>query len=155
MPVPQYAVLIDWDEDGDFDEVSEMLTRDVINIEWALGLDDPADSVAAPSWAVLMLRNPAGRYTPDNPYSPLAGALTPRKKVCITSTYGGETRAHFTGWTESYRPLRDGTVLIRCSGVEALLARAEVFLPLGLNQRADDVIGAALEQVSYPPAISG
>ncbi len=155
MPTAGYAVQIDWDEDGDFDDPAETLSRDVIAAEWALGLARAADSVAAPSWAALTLRDPARRYTPENPDSPLYGSLTPRKKVRITSTHGGLTRVHFTGWTESFTPNADRTTRLRCAGVEALLERAEVFLPLGLNQRADQVIAAVLAQVAYPPALSG
>ena len=156
MPGIIYSVQIDWDDDGSFDGPGEALDRDVIAVEWALGLDDPADVAAAESWAMITLRDPAGHYMPENTSSPLYGSLVPRKKVRITSTYGGVTRTHFTGWTESFTPHPDRrTVAIRCTGVEALLRRAEVFLPTATDQTADAVIAAALDQVAYPPAISG
>ncbi len=155
MPVARYHIQIDWDDDGDFLTPEESLNRDVIAAEWQLGLANGRDHIAAPSWAALTLRNRARRYTPDNAAGPLYGSLVPRKKARITSEFGGTTRTHFTGWTDAITPGRDGTVIIRCSGVEALLQRAEVFPPLGINQTADEVIGAVLAQVDYPPAIAG
>lgn len=155
MPTARYAIQIDWDDDGDFDELSEDLSRDVIAAAWRLGLEDPAAPVAAPSWAEVTLRDSARCYTPENVSSPHYGDLVPRKKARLTSTCGGETRVHFTGWTESFTPRPDRTTVVRFSGVEDLLHRAEVFLPLGIDQRADEIIAAVLAQVAYPPALSG
>ena len=36
-------VLMDWNQDGDTTDLNERLNRRVIALEWALGLDDPAD----------------------------------------------------------------------------------------------------------------
>jgi hypothetical protein len=154
MPTARYTIQIDWQADGDTD-AADVLDRDVIRAEWSLGLTNPADVQAAPSQAVIVLRDPARRYDPAYASGPLYGLLTPRKLLTIRSTYDGVTRVHFTGWTESITPHADRTVTIRASGVEALLQRSEVFLPLGINQTADAVIAAALAQVAYPPAISG
>ncbi|GAB4573134.1 MAG: hypothetical protein Kow0077_14580 [Anaerolineae bacterium] len=150
-----YHVQVDWDDDGDFDRPEETLDRDVIALEWALGLDDPGATLAAASWARITLRNPLGRYLPESASSPLAGAIVPRKRMRITSTYDGVTRTHFTGWLEQITPGRDLTVTLVCGGLEGLLQRAEVFLPLLVDVTADAVIGAALAQVDYPPALLG
>ncbi len=150
-----YHIRVDWDDDGDFDRPDETLDRDVIGAEWALGLDAPEGCLAAPSRAAITLRDPGGRYRPENAAGPLYGALVPRKKVAISSVAGGVTRAHFTGWIESLAPGRDRTAVIACSGVEDLLRRAEVFLPPAVDRSADWLIAAALAQVDYPPALLG
>lgn len=147
----RYHVSIDWDDDGTFDAPEETLDRDVIGLAWALGLADPADCLAAPSWATVTLRDPTGRYNPDHSISPLAGALVPRKRVRITAG----TCALFTGWIESITPGHDRTVTLHCAGLETLLQRAEVFPPLLTNAPADAVIAGVLAEVDYPPALLG
>lgn len=155
MTPARYTVQVDWDADGDFDQPTERLDADVIEARWTLGLAASGDAVAAPSTAAITLRDTARRYRPDDTHSPLAGSLVPRRKVRLTSTCGGTTRPHFTGWLERIEPRPDLTTVLHCAGVEALLARAEVFLPLAVNQTADSVLAAVLAQVAYPPAISG
>ncbi len=151
----RYHIRVDWDDDGDFDRPEETLDRDVIGAEWALGLDGPNDCLAAPSRATITLRDPGGRYRPENAAGLLHGALAPRRKVAISSVAGGVTRTHFTGWIESIAPGRDRTAVIVCTGVEDLLRRAEVFLPPATDCTADWLIAAALTQVDYPPALLG
>lgn len=155
MPNARYTLQIDWDDDGDFDQPEEDLGRAVIAARWALGLDDPDAAVATPSWTEAILRDGAGRYAPENSDGPLYGLLTPQRKARLTATFDGATRTLFTGWTESFAPRPDGTTVLRLGGVEALLRRAEVFLPPETDQTADLVIDAALRQVAYPPALSG
>ncbi|MBN2469814.1 MAG: hypothetical protein JXN59_03730, partial [Anaerolineae bacterium] len=123
----RYRVCIDWDDDGDFDAPEESLDREVIALEWALGLDDPAACLAAPAWAEITLYDPAGRFLPARAAGPLAGALVPRKRVRIIRETGGDAVAHFTGWIAAIIPHRDRTVTLRCDGLEALLQQAEVF----------------------------
>ncbi len=151
----KYHIRVDWDDDGDFDRPDETLDGDVISAEWALGLDAPDDCLAAPSQATITVRDPGGRYRPEDAAGPLYGALVPRKKVVISSVAGGVTRVHFTGWIESITPGRDRTAVIACSGVEDLLRRAEVFLPPATDCTADGLIAAALAQVDHPPALIG
>ncbi len=151
----RYHIQVDWDEDGDFDRPEETLDSDAIGASWALGLDETSASVAAPSFAEVVLRDPAGRYAPENPSGPLAGSLLPRRKLVISAEQAGETRPLFTGWIESITPRPGRTAVLRCAGVEVLLQRAEVSLPPGVDQTADGVIAAALAQVAYPPAIGG
>ncbi len=151
----RYRVEVDWNSDGVFDAPGESLTRDVLRVEWALGLEEPEACMAAPSWAVVTLRDPARHYAPERAAGPLYGQLEPRRKVRISGEHGGETRVYFTGWVEEIAPGPGRTAVLRCGGVEALLARAEVFLPLLTAGRADTVAAAILARVAYPPAISG
>ncbi|MFC1961380.1 hypothetical protein ACFLYO_11810 [Chloroflexota bacterium] len=155
MATAQYHVGVDWQQDGSFAEADDSLDRHVIQVEWALGLNDPAAAVAAPSWAVITLRDRGQDFVPDNADSPYYGSLTPHKAVRITSEHDGTTRTHFTGWIESCTPQADGTTVLRCSGVETLLQRAEIFAPLGVDQTGDQIIAAILAQVAYPPALNG
>ena len=155
MTQAHYHVLVDWDVDGDFDAPEEMLDADVIGAQWALGLAAPDDPVAAPAWAEIVLRDPAGRYAPENAAGPLYEKLVPRTLLRLTSTLDGVTRVHFTGWIEAIAPQPGRTARLTCAGLAALLQRAEVFLPPGVDQTADGVIAAALAQVAYPPAING
>ncbi len=155
MTQTRYHIQVDWDEDGDFDQPEETLDADVIGARWALGLAAPDDPVAAPAWAEVLLRDPAGSYAPESGAGPLAGSLVPRRKAAIGVTCAGETRPLFTGWIEAISPRPGRVALLRCAGLEALLQRAEVFLPPGVDQTADGVIAAALAQVAYPPAIGG
>ncbi len=151
----RYHVCIDWDDDGSFDAPEETLDRDVIALEWALGLDNPAACLAAPATAAIALRDPTGRYQPDRADGPLSGALVPRKRVRITREADGRTVTHFTGWLAAITPGRDRTARFHCDGVEALLQRAEVFPPLLVNAPADAIIAAILAGVDYPPALLG
>ena len=127
MALAHYHVGVDWNQDGDYTDLDEQLDRRVIAVEWALGLDDPSHVVAAPSWATITLRDRAGDLVPDNSGGSFYGDLTPHKAMRITSKTGGTTTTHFTGWIESITPEADNTTVIRCTGVETLLQRAEVF----------------------------
>ncbi|NWF69036.1 MAG: hypothetical protein HXY40_08115 [Chloroflexi bacterium] len=143
-----YTVAVDFNDDGDFVDLGEALSADVVALKWRLGLAAPYDSVAALSWAQISLYNVSQRYAPE-----AAGALAllPGRRLQISSYDGSATRVQFTGFIERVEPssgtLGPRTALIYAVGAEKQLAQSVVRLAPQVGVSADTVIGALLDAV--------
>lgn len=145
-----YAVAVDWDDDGSFDDPDEDLTADVLALSWRLGLAAPFDAVAAPSWAQITVRNAGRDYSPER-----AAHLLPGKGVRIQCTAGGMTRTHFTGFIERVEPLPGDwgarIAALHAAGPELQLERCQARLPPQPNARAGAIIAALLDAAPVRP----
>lgn len=90
--MPTYHVLLDWDDDGDFDASDEDISADVLALTWRLGMTVPHQHVAPPGFARVTLRSRDRRYSPEAGIPP----LTPGKRIRIQSD-DGTIHTHFTG----------------------------------------------------------
>jgi hypothetical protein len=153
MSPPSYTVALDLNDDGDFVDSGEVLSADVIKLEWQLGLTKPFDSLAAPIHAGVTLRNVSRTYSPEYTSNP----LKPGKPIRIQSNDGTTTRTHFTGFIDSIEP-STGTqgeriVVIHARGTERELAQNQVRLAPQINVRADLVIQAIFDAVRLRYAV--
>jgi hypothetical protein len=103
MDVAQYRIQIDWQNDGAFDSDADDVTASVMSCVFSSGstsgrpTPDPAGS------CTLRLDNSDGRYTRQNPDSPLAGLLNPgvRLRVSMLDPDGETWRVRWTGRVQS------------------------------------------------------
>jgi hypothetical protein len=152
MSPPTYTVAIDLNDDGDFTDAGEGISADVLKLEWRLGLAQPFDSVAAPGYARITLRNVTRAYSPE--YT--AASLRPGKPLRIQSNDGVTTRTHFTGYIDHIEAAGgtqgERTAVIAARTLEHDLAQSHVRLAPQVNVRADQVIQAILDAVRlrYP-----
>src|SRR5215510_1107271 len=118
MTAATYTVAIDFNDDGDFVDAGEVITSDVLKLEWRLGLAKPFDSLAAPIHARIVVRNITRSYSPE--YS--ANPLKPGKSIRIQSNDGTTTRTHFTGFIDHIEPTSgtqgERTAIIHARGLE-------------------------------------
>ncbi|MFT2016288.1 hypothetical protein ACMA1D_10660 [Streptomyces sp. 796.1] len=107
-----YTFSIDWDDDGDFGDAGENVSARVLGLRQAVGFRSGRDearalSAVAPGETSFELDNESGDYSPDNPGSPLAGRLTPGKRVLVQATHQGVTRDLFQGYVDDFELLPD------------------------------------------------
>jgi hypothetical protein len=142
-----YTVAIDYDDDGDFTDMGEDISADVLHLRWRLGMAQPYDSVAAPISAHITVRSPSRAYSPEFTSSD----LSPGKPIRIQSDDGVTTRTHFTGFISHVEPLPgtqgERTAVIHARGPEHELSHNKVRLAPQVNVRADQVIQAVLDAV--------
>jgi hypothetical protein len=153
MSAPTYTVAIDWNDDGDFVDSGEVISVDVLQLEWRLGLAKPFDSLAAPIYARITLRNVSQAYSPE--YS--ANPLQPGKPIRIQSDDGTTTRTHFTGFIDHIEPSTgtqgERTAVIHARGPEGELAQNHVRLAPQINVRSDQVIQAIFDALRLRYAV--
>lgn len=147
-----FTLLIDWDNDGNFngpyDDVSAFLQR----VEISIGIREPAALTASPGTCTLTLDNADGRFSPGNAASPLAGKLVQGRPLQVLYTSpsptGGDLTVYlFSGFTGEFRAAggahpRRVTLIGR--DWLAQLANRPIRLPLLENVTSGDVIRAVL-----------
>ncbi len=150
-------IYVDWDADGDFDELYEDITDTVKTAGWTIGCVKPYQIIAQETRLDLGLNNQDMRFTPENGSSPYFGELLPQRKVKIEVTYESVVYPLYLGWIEKIRPSTgdNRTATISCVGAKQYLEQQTVRLVLQENQRSDQIIQAILEDMQLPPALSG
>jgi len=136
----QYSITID--HDGSFEQE---IRSEVLALEWRLGMAGVHDSMAAPSWARITLRNPHGQFSPER--QPLAiGA-----RLRIESIDKGRVQRHFTGiisWVEPEAGTQGKKrATIHLQDILPWLESSQARLPPQVDVRADEVIAALLDSV--------
>lgn len=144
-----YIITVDSDDDG----LGEVITPTVLEVSWRLGMEAAYDSVAAPSWARVVVRNRDGAYSE-------AGPLRPGQRLSIASDDGATVRVHFTGVIRAIEPSAGEygprTATIWAAGAEAVLAASRVRQAWGGPSRADDIINRILDAVPFRrPILTG
>lgn len=147
-----YTVAVDLNDDGDFSDLGEAISADVLALRWRLGMARPYDTVAAPIEARITVRNRAGAYSPERS----ANNLAPGKPLRIQSDDGATTRTHFSGFISHIEPLPGDqgrrTAILHAHGPERQLQQP-LRLPPQINVTADAVIAAALDAVPLRRAV--
>jgi len=147
-----YTVAINFNDNGisnvgDFTDSGENITADVLALHWRLGMSAPHDSVAAPIFAAITVRNVSRDYSPEYTADPLLRG----KPIIIQSFDGTTTRTHFTGYITTIEPQTgdqgERIAVIHAGSIEHDLSYGLVRLPLQIDTRADSVITAILNAV--------
>jgi hypothetical protein len=144
MSAIDYAIAIDWDDDGVFGPEDD-ISPDVLQLEWRLGMAAPGESVAPPGQAAITVRSRSRIYSPEASSQPLA----PGRPLRISSRHGQQMRVHFTGFITQIEPIpgADGPrrAVIHAATVDAAFEQAIARLPPLTNARADAIIAALFD----------
>jgi len=144
MPPATYTISIDDNDNANFADTGENRASDVLKIDWRLGMTKPYDTIAAPTFARITLRNTTRAYSSE--YT--GDDLKPGKPIRIQSNDGITTRTHFTGFIDHIEPLAgnqgERLAVIHAIGTEAVLGQQRIRLPPQVNITADTVIAAVL-----------
>jgi len=139
-----YTIAIDTNNDGDFSDSGEPISSNVLRLRWRLGMAQPFDSMAQPTWAEITLRNNGGAFSPER------SGMVPGQRIRIQSDDGTTVRTHFTGFISRIDPSTgdqgERTAVITAVGAEERLSVNVVRLKPLENVRADEAIGAVLDQ---------
>ena len=117
MVSANYRLLVDWNNDGDFEDAYDDVSGDSLRINFVRGRDYASqltgNSIAGKLNAVLT--NQTGKYSPNNAASPLSGTIVPGRNVQLqiaaSSTFpysfpfdfSTEAKPLWTGYLESIR----------------------------------------------------
>jgi hypothetical protein len=153
----QFKLYADWNRDGDYSDSTEDLTAYCMMITWRLGMGRPWQEMADETTLQAQLANPAGRFNPENPASPLFGLMTPRVKVKLL----GDGAVLWRGWVDFISAdwklggasHGETPVMLYATGYKKLLEEARPALPIYQNKRGDEIIADLLLRVSLPPAV--
>ncbi len=150
-------ILVDWDNDGDYDDANEDITDYVRSARWQVGFRKPFMSVADETDAEFELVNIDRRFSPENSASPLYGQMLPHRRVQVLNVTAEPSVVMYTGWIELIQPAPGErgkqTAMMSAIGAKRFLQDATLSLPLQLNARADEMIDKILSQVQMPPAL--
>jgi hypothetical protein len=150
MPIT-YSIAIDRNDDGDFTDLSEVISADVLSVQWRLGLQQRYDAVAAPAVAEITVRNLVGAYSPER------NALLPAKRLRIQSNDGTTTRTHFIGAVERVEPVAgeysSRTSRIIAYGREVEVAANRVRVQPMVDVTADTVLDALFDRLKLRYAV--
>jgi len=146
-----YALYVDWNDDGDFDDAGEDISADWIRIAITSGYSSPFARYPTVGRMTVLLKNAAKTYSP-----PETATARPRLPVKLTMAYGGTTKTIFTGWIQTLRP-DYGSRLARRAVMECvdaiwLLDQFDGEIALMTNTYADDIITRVVDAVYTPPA---
>lgn len=144
QPTYTYLVRYDRDDDGNF---RGDLSTDLLDLKIENGMRNPYDTVGQVSTAQMIVRNPDGRYSPEEATSTLQPGLT----VSITCVTDGATYQLFEGSIASIEP-HPGTVgerraLITAECPMRALVETRVRLNARTDVRAGEIVSAVLDQV--------
>ena len=164
MPQAALAILVDWNNDGDFTDSDDDITGDVLSVTWKRGRDYASQlsgrSRAGKLTAVLV--NTDGKYSPSNTDSDLSGNLLPGRTVKVTAGSGSfpylfpmsfSTRPHFVGKLERIVPSPSSRAVKTCKliafGSLGYLNAFRPALATQTNRRTDQAVGDILDDVGW------
>ncbi len=81
--VPDYYVLVDWNNDGDFTDTYDDISADVTSIRYSRGKSDELGKAEVGN-LTLTLNNASGKYTPSYSAGVLYGSLLPKRPIKVT-----------------------------------------------------------------------
>lgn len=150
MVYATYALLVDWNNDGDYGDAGETVSSDLISSYVRRGFANPLARVARVGEATLALDNTDQSYSPES----VANVL-PRRPVRLRMTYDGTTETIYQGYLDSIdpshavaRPIK--TVTFGCVDDMDSLDRYEGEIAIQTNTRADDIITSVVAAVYTP-----
>ena len=148
-----FQFLIDWNNDGDFDDSNEDISAYVMDANWSIGFDEPYQHVAGETRLNLRLRNEDKRFSPEYSSSPMAGSILPQRQIQVQYVDGGTT-VLYNGYIQHINPTagtaRDQTVHISANGIKQFLERQEYYSPFWENVTADEVINDIVSNIQLP-----
>ena len=158
---PSYDIRIDWNGDGDFNDVGDDVSARVLDRGTQLtaqyGRDQArAFAPVAGGRGGFELNNSSRDYSPENTASPLAGLVGPGRDVRITATYGGVTYGLMRGLLDGYQVLpgrEQQSVQITMVDGLAKLKRTRLSTPLYPALRTGQAVGLLLDAVGWPAGL--
>ena len=150
----RYELYVDWNNDGDFSDANEDITDDVLEITCKRGRDFASQLTgkAVAGTMEVSLRNDAGKYSPFNASSALAGSLLPNRKIQLKTSLPTATTI-WTGYIEQIQPeVQKGaytTAKIHALGIFKKFATTDVSVPKQTSIRTGAAIGAVLDAASW------
>ncbi|HRF99433.1 MAG TPA: hypothetical protein PLZ51_29670 [Aggregatilineales bacterium] len=152
-----FKYFLDVGDDNAFGEEDE-ITADVISAEWRIGLRNSQVRLADENMATLVMNNTTGKYTPENPASPLYGKLHPRKRLRIMH----DDLPLWTGWlmmpqvAYNASGVASGMTTATLIGVagKQLLEQSPARLPLYTTVTAETVLTDIFTNYLLPPTIA-
>ena len=114
-----YAVEVDTDLDGTFDNALDDVTNYLWGASWSVGMDEPYQEVANPTVLELELDNSSGRFDVERSGAAFEGSLTPGMLVRVKMTVGMDTSQLWVGRVAVLEPLAGpklerAAVRVRC-----------------------------------------
>ena len=165
MASTSYALLVDWNGDGDFADTGEVITGRVLNVTTERGRQSGNDltSKSAAGKLTAIINNESGDYSPFNASSGLYGNLLPGRLVRLVIGNGTSFSYTFpfdftdtgiwSGYLESITPAVSvnsiNTVKLTAVGALGLIAKKEVQLATQTNKRTDELVDAILTSAGW------
>ncbi|GAB5492578.1 MAG: hypothetical protein Phog2KO_27930 [Phototrophicaceae bacterium] len=142
-----YSIAIDYNDNGNFTDLSDNISTDILKAEWHLGLAEPYTHVSDISSARITVRNKTGLFSPEITQNLMS------KRLRIQSDDGTKIRTHFIGSIKEVRP-QTGTHGTNISEIIVLgreydLTQHRVRLLHQTNFRADTTINMILNQIDW------
>jgi hypothetical protein len=162
-----YAVLVDWDNDGNFTDSNDDITGDVLSLSWSRGRDYASAlqgrSVAGKLTATLI--NTGGKYSPSNTSSALTGQILPGRSIKLQAGSGSFDYTFPVAFNDGVRwqgkldrikpaPASKGrkTATLTAFGTLGFLNQFETQLASQTNRRTDQAVGDILDDVGWTDA---
>lgn len=156
-----YEILVDWNNDGDYTDVGEEVTKRVL-VRQPLKMRRGRDQISLLSppiagTAGFLLDNQSRDYSPDNAAGPLYGSLLPGRKVRVLTQHGGLEYDLFTGFL--FRMRQRPRQIERSVAVEALGPLSRLMQKTGENKISTQLyeniatstaVGHILDAVGWP-----
>ncbi len=160
----KYAILVDWNNDGDFSDTHDDITGDTLSMSWSRGRDYASalegKSVAGKLSATLVNTN--GKYSPSNTSSALTGSILPGRSVKVTAGDSTFPQTFPITFSDTVRwqgkldrilpaPSTQGvkTCALTAFGNLGYLNQFEVQLTSQTNRRTDQAVGDILDNLGW------
>jgi hypothetical protein len=154
-PIAAYTLGIDWNNDGDYSDVGEDVTSDVLSSGVTIGYGRDQDRQLSPTSAGTMayeLNNANRTYSPENTLGPLSGSLDPARPAKAEVVFSGVTYPLFRGRIDEYKVSVDRSSRVASftflDGL-SLLQADKLSTTLYQGIRTGDAIGVILDEIGW------
>ena len=103
MSTATYAIVVDWNNDGDFSDANEDITANVKSIHFSRGKSGELGKSEVGQCSIV-LNNTSGLYSPSNSGGALYLNLLPKRPIRIRATFASVTYNLFYGYIEEIIP---------------------------------------------------
>ena len=152
MVVATYALLVDWDNDGDFLDTGEDVTARTWRVRSSSGRDRDSQltgrAVAGRLRAVL--NNESGDYSSFNSASPLFGNILPGRKVQLTMDGTVIWTGFLSALVAEPGVNRANQAVLEAIGPLGQVNRSEINLPMQTSIATGATVGAILDEAAWP-----
>ena len=162
-----YALLVDWNNNGDFTDSNDDISADTLSLSWSRGRDYASAlqgrSVAGKLTATLI--NTDGKYSPSNTSSALTGNILPGRSIKLQAGSGSFPYTFPIAFNDGARwqgkldrilpaPASEGvkTATLTAFGTLGYLNQFETQLASQTDRRTDQAIEAILDDVGWTGA---
>jgi hypothetical protein len=158
VAAPSYRLMIDWNDDGDFDDSGEDVTsrtldgRTPVNVRYGRDQARALSPISAGT-ANYELNNLSRDYSPENTSSPLDGLVQPGRRTLFQVDYDGTTYTLYRGFLDDFKvkpEIGQRSVDVTCIDALGRLNGVSVSTSLYTSIRTGDAIGLVLDAVGWP-----